>query len=298
MDTGEVLSAAGFVVALSVLAYCSVLDWRTRKVPNIYWLALSLFGLVLLIARIIADEADPAYLLVLVPIFAVLSDIYLDREGETLLLRFAPYIKYGVAIVSILVLASSWGDNQYFQHFLAVPVMMLIVVVLYITDVIRGGADAKALVALSIVFPFYPHLGNLPVIEAPAADAEILFPFAFTVLVNAAIIVAVLPLFFLAKNLVAHEFEYPQGLLGYKLEAKDVVGRHVWLMERIDEGRVLRYVRPRVGEDLGKEVDLLNKAGVSRIWVTPKLPFIIPIAVSVLFSTVIGELLFLLIPSA
>ena len=297
MDTGEAIAALGLVFAFSLLASCSVLDWRTRKVPNPYWIVLSLFGIVLLVIRILADEANAAYLLILLPILAILSDVYLEGEGDSFLVRIAPFLKYGMALVSIVLLAYAWGDDTYFQHLLAIPVVMMLIIILYMANVIRGGADAKALAALAIVFPFYPDIGELPVIAPASAEIEIFFPFTLTLLVNAAIIVAVLPLFFLLKNLAAGEFEFPQGLLGYKMNHNEVVGRHIWLMERMENGRITRFVTPKSNEDLAKEVELLAKAGKTRVWITPKLPFIVPITASIVLTAVIGGLLFLIIPA-
>jgi len=296
VEAGEAVAIIGLIFAFPLLTYCSILDWKTRKVANPYWIVLSVFGICLLIMRAFVDEADPAYLLILVPITAILSDVYLEGEGNSLLVRAAPFLKYAAAIVSIIVLAYLWGNEPYFQHFLAVPVVMLFMVVLYMANVIRGGADAKALLALAIVFPFYLNIGEFPLISPASADIEVLFPFTLSVLVNAAIIVAILPLFFFFKNLAVREFEFPQGFLGYKMDNKEIVGRHVWLMERAEDGRIMKYVTPKSSEDLSKEVELLTKAGRTRIWVTPKLPFIIPITASVLLTAFIGGILFLLIP--
>lgn len=296
MDTGDAIAALGLVFAFSLLAYCSVLDWRTRKVPNPFWIALSLFGIALLVIRVLVDEVDVAYLLILLPILAILSDVYMEGEGNSFLVRVAPFLKYGAAIISTILLAFAWGDDPYFQHLLAIPVLMMIIVVLYMTNVIGGGADAKALAALAIVFPFYPNLGEFPLIDPVTAEIEVFFPFTLTVLLNAAIIVAVLPLVFLFMNLAAHEFEYPQGFLGYKMNHNEIVGKHVWLMERIENGRITKHVKPKSNEDLSKEVELLAKAGRTRIWVTPKLPFIVPITASVVLTAIIGGLLFLIFP--
>jgi preflagellin peptidase FlaK len=169
--------------------------------------------------------------------------------------------------------------------------MMLVVVVLYILDVIRGGADAKALIALSIMFPFYPNLGPFPLIGADNWQVEVFFPFSFVILVNAAIVVAFMPLVFLARNLVAREFKSPQGFLGYKLDVATARSRHVWLMERIEDGKHRTYTRPMRDEDLSKEINLLAEAGHERVWVTPKVPFIIPMFISLIFTSLVGNLL-------
>jgi prepilin signal peptidase PulO-like enzyme (type II secretory pathway) len=39
----------------------------------------------------------------------------------------------------------------------------------------------------------------------------------------------------------------------------------------------------------------LEKSGADMIWVTPKIPFLIPITVSVLFSSIVGNIIFLFV---
>jgi len=283
-------------VVVIVLSYASQLDWRTRKIGNIHWIVLSVTGLVLIPIQISIDEQPIEYALVLVPILAILSDVYLDAGEGTTWAKIAPALKYALAIIAMVGLGYAWVETGYFQHLLAVPVMMLFIVLMYMLDVIRGGADAKALLAISVLFPFYPAVESLPLIGVESGNAgEVIFPFSFVVLVTAAVIVAFFPLWFAVKNVSKHEFRFPQGLLGYKMDANSIKGKHVWLMERMEEGTHKTYTRPKAKEDLEKEVNLLIDAGISRIWVTPKVPFIIPILVASVFSATIGDFLLLFV---
>lgn len=294
MDSSDSITALRLVAAIAVLSYASLLDWRTRKIGNFHWIGLSILGLALVPVQLWADDQPLEYLLVLVPVLAILSDVYWDAGEDSAIAKLAPALKYSIAIAAVALLGYAWLDKTYFQHLLAMPVMMLFIVLMYMLDMIRGGADAKALLALSILFPFYPSIGSLPMIDAESATAEILFPFSFIVLVTAAIFVAFFPLGFMARNLSSREFEFPQGFLGYKLNAPSIKGRHVWLMERIVEGKHMTYTRPKRDENLDKEVELLVAHGQKKIWVTPKIPFIIPILAALIFCTVVGNVLLLL----
>ena len=295
MDSSETLSLLRLAPAIIVLAYASVLDWRTRRVPNTYWIALSLVGLALIPIQLLADEKDLKFLLIMVPILVILSDVYWGSE-EGPLAKYMPVAKYAVAVVAIVALAYLWGTDGYFQHFLAVPIMMLLIVAMYMLDVIRGGADAKALLSLSILFPFYPVLGSFPILHSDAPSAEIIFPFSFVILITAAVLVVLLPLGFLAKNLASRDFRFPLAFLGYKMESAEIGKSHVWLMERIQDGRHVTSTRTRRDEDLGKEVEALSEAGYKRIWVTPKIPFIVPMTASIILSAVIGNWLLYIFP--
>jgi len=297
VDSAEAVSAFRLVVAIALLAVASVSDIRTRKAGNAYWIIMALIGLALLPVQISIDGAAWEYLWILVPVLAILSDVYWEAEEGTLLEKYGPTLKYSVAIVAIVLMGYYWGRTPYFQHLLAVPVMMLAIVAMYMLDLIRGGADAKALISLAVLFPVYPLIGGLPSIHGQSELATIAFPFAFTILVNAAVIVAlVMPVGFLLVNAASREVRFPNALLGRKMDVDSARGRHVWLMERIEDGTHVFYTRPRRDEDLGKELDKLKEAGVRRVWVTPKIPFIVPMLASVVVSAVIGNFLFLVFP--
>lgn len=294
MDGQTVVIGLGLAVSAAVLCAASYLDWRTRRVNNKFWILLSVIAMALLVARIFVDDAPLEYLLILVPVLAILADIYLDLGENSSLSGIISIIEYSSAIVAVICLGYLWADDEYFVHLMTVPVMMLIVVLLYAFDIVRGGADAKALVALSIMFPFHPSVASFPLIEPQYSVSEIMFPFSLVVLVNAAFMVAFLPIVFAVKNLASGEFRSPYGFLGYRMDVDVARRKHVWLMERIVDGKHRMYTRPKRAEDLDAELALLTEAGHDRVWITPKIPFIIPLFASLLFTTVVGNLLVLL----
>jgi Flp pilus assembly protein protease CpaA len=75
VDAQDAVTALQLVTSVAVLCYASLLDWRTRRVKNIFWMFLSATAIVLLVVRVIVDEAPAEYLLVLIPILAVLADV-------------------------------------------------------------------------------------------------------------------------------------------------------------------------------------------------------------------------------
>lgn len=293
MDSVEALSAGAVVISAAVLGYASILDWKTRRVSNKFWILLSIAAIIVFLIRLALDEAPWKYLAVLVPIAAVLSDVYLDTGHETRLGRVMPFVKYGIAAVSTFLLGYFWSDDHYFAHLLMIPIMMLVIVVLYAFDVIKGGADAKALMALSIMFPFAPIIGSMPLIQGNEWYADVVLPFSFGVLVTAAIAVAFLPLVFLAKNVTKRELEFPYGVLGVKMDVSEAKGKFVWLMENVEDDKVVKHAKVRSGENLEQELRKLELAGRKRVWVTPKIPFIIPMFIGLLFCSVVGNILLL-----
>ena len=96
------------------------------------------------------------------------------------------------------------------------------------------------------------------------------------------------------SNLMRKDLLFPQMLLGYRMEGTEAIGKHVWLMERIEGGRRVLFSRPKQEEDLRKEVELLRSHGHTRVWITPKIPFIVPIFISLVLTAFIGNPFFLL----
>lgn len=294
MDSSEAIAVFKLAAAITILGYASLSDLRTRRASNSLWMALSAIGAVLIPLAIVIDELPVEYVLILVPIIAILSDVFWDTDGSSKIARMSPFVKYGIAIAATVVLGIVWAGEEEFQTLLAVPIVMLLVILLYMVDVIRGGADAKALISLAIVFPSYPVFSSMPLIATESDILQTMVPFTFSVLVNAALLVVFLPLAFLVMNAMRRDLLFPQMFLGYRMDGVEAVEKHVWLMERIEEGRRVLFSRPKQEEDLRREVELLRSHGHVRVWITPKIPFIVPIFVSLVITAFIGNPFFLL----
>jgi preflagellin peptidase FlaK len=292
MAAQEGLAVLQLAVAIAVFGYASMLDLKTRRVSNASWIVLSILGVALLPIRIVIDEAPAEYLLIMIPVLAILSDVFWDAGGDSTLSRYSPLLKYGVAVTATVILGMTWADDEHFRHLLAIPIVMIVVVALYMLDMIRGGADAKALIALAVLFPVYPSIAGFPLISGSEA-LQTLFPFALAVLVNAAILVVFLPIVFLVMNLARGDMKFPQVFVGYRMPIDSIPNEHVWLMERMVNGSHMFYTRPKVEEDLKVELGRLKERGVSRVWVTPKIPFIVPMLAGIILTAVVGNFLFL-----
>jgi hypothetical protein len=167
------------------------------------------------------------------------------------------------------------------------------IMLLYQFDVIKGGADAKALIALSIMFPIYPVIGPLPLIPVPFETAQFVLPFPLVVLFNAAILTLAVPVALFAFNVSRRRFRFPAMFIGYVLPIAEAKNKYVWPMERFEDGERKLILFPGPSEDTGADFDRLAEAGIQEVWVTPKIPFLIPITASLVFSVVVGNLLFL-----
>ncbi|MFO7618990.1 MAG: A24 family peptidase C-terminal domain-containing protein [Thermoplasmata archaeon] len=307
----ETLSLARLCIALAFMTAASVMDWRTRKVRNRVWVILGIIGMALLAMEMLLSCAGfsgqpgkyaAGHFLIFVPISIIFLDTFWDREpmyweGKV---NPVPILLYSIALLVTMAMVVLEGMTADVGALLAIPAVMLAFMAFYYMGVIKGGADAKALMALALMFPFYPALAGLPAIAYPEQGADVLqmtFPFAFLILMNAAIMHAVAgPLIRLFRNLARKDFGFPEMFLGYRMDLNEVPKRFVWPMEAVRDDELVLLVFPKRGGNLKEELAKLRAKGLERIWVTPKDPFIIPMTLGIVFSAVIGNLVMLLFP--
>jgi archaeal preflagellin peptidase FlaK len=131
-----------------------------------------------------------------------------------------------------------------------------------------GGADAKALMVLAFLCPWPSPESGAAI--APAVDA----------LANGSLLVLAIPLLALAVNLARGRWTFPAALLGRPMLLEIARAAHVWPMQTAGEdGKVRwRYWQKAGLADLDAEYDALSRAGLREVWVTAKVPFLVPLA--------------------
>ena len=284
----EELTWARIGLAVVVMAIASVSDWRSRTASDTHWYVMGMGGALLFGLRLWEEGAPWPYLACLALIALVFIDTLRDRPGMFEDgVNLSPLLLYALTAIGFGYLTvEHFGEGAYWA-LVTIPLLMLLFFILYQLDVIKGGADAKALMALSLVFPEYPVLEGLPLLELGEPAALTLMPFPLLVLFNAAILTLLMPLAFLVVNLARGDVRFPVMLFGTRMALEEAEQRHVWSMERVVDGAVRLVLFPRSDEEEGW--DALREAGVERPWVTPKVPFLIPLTVAVPFSLLVGN---------
>ncbi len=283
-------------IAVAVLVFASYSDWKTRMASDLNWVFLGCAGIIMLFIEMAALGVQWQYYLLLFPIAVLFLDLFWERRG---LMENGPNIPiialYSLVIITLAYLFLTLGEQQLFIQYLTVPVMFVLLILMYQFDIIKGGADAKALIALTLVFASYPVFLQFPLIEISNPMLTVAFPFSLLILFNAALLSLIVPIGLLFLNVSRRDIKVPAMFFGYKVSIEDVKRTFVSPMQRVEEGQVrFRYI-PKEGEDFDKVLEQLANAGEKTIWVTPKLPFLLFITVSVLLSAVVGNLVLLLI---
>lgn len=128
-----------------------------------------------------------------------------------------------------------------------------------------GGADAKGLMVLAWLLP-WPLDAAIPV--PPVMDA----------LVNGTLAVLVLPLVYLAVNLVRGDTRFPAMLIGRRMPLADAQVAQVFPLQHVVDGEVRWRWWQRIGVPLDDVYRDLRRAGVDPVWTTWKIPLMAAIA--------------------
>jgi preflagellin peptidase FlaK len=226
---------------------------------------------------------------------------------------FISLIIFGFVII-LYYSALDQLSNILVQSFI-VMIWIILFFGFYNIGIPRGGADTKALMALVILFPIYPIIQNITqntsffgMLEDFPVTAYI-FPFVFSILINASFVVLFFVIILLIYNITKGDTKFPNAVLGYKMQVEQVPKRFVWLMESIVEGEVDKNEDnknktnkkpklepfPKDITNLNKELEKFRKLGIKRVWVTPKIPFMIPLTIGLILALVVGNIVFLII---
>ncbi len=154
---------------------------------------------------------------------------------------------------------------------------------------VYGGADAKAFITLSIIFPIYPEIYEFPILNKGIGI------FAFSVLSNSLVLIPfLLVLFFLrniikegTKNLKKDFFYY---FIGIKVDARNIP-RFYNLLEYVnEEGKIVRVKR---GIEPTKDIleNIAKNKKIKTLWATPALPFLVFIAFGFLLAVFVGDII-------
>jgi preflagellin peptidase FlaK len=165
-----------------------------------------------------------------------------------------------------------------------IPVMIIIFYFLFQLLPFFGGADVKALMSLAILVPFEPVILFFPIWSS-------IMPFSWIILSNSVFIYIIIPFSLLFYNLFRGDFKFPYCFLGYKIELDKAKEKFVWPLEKIIDGKrkISYFSMNKNNDDIYR---VFQEGGIDKIWVTPKIPFMIPLLIGFVLSFFVGDILF------
>ncbi|MEW6069130.1 MAG: hypothetical protein AB1485_00785, partial [Candidatus Thermoplasmatota archaeon] len=204
-------------IGVLFLGYASIQDLKTRHVNDKVWLVLGAVGLISLILT-----HSYAYYPIFIFIAVMFLSFFLELSDKTNLKELKVKKIYWLFAWAIAISILAYFIYKYciltcdvsFLGILTIPALQIFIYILYCLRVLYGGADAKALICITLLTPFYPSLIQ-PLLGY--FSVKLLWPYPLVILTNSIIITLVLPLCFLVYNLSQKRFKFPLAFLGYKL---------------------------------------------------------------------------------
>ena len=250
-----------FIIASICLIFACMQDLKYRRVPNYTWIPMIVAGIIFLIIELMIERSPESIIVVSI---VVLLFYLLYRCPIWLLLGLVIFLN-----ISILFLGFSEDLIQLkligaiFVMISAISAYMIFKLRNRLRFKILGGADAKALMCIQILMPF--TIKNIPL--------------SMLSLFNAIIITILLTLCIFIYNMIKRDIKFPECMLGYNLELPKIDLDKYWILRRP------LFKRP----DKLEEIELLEEwrsRGIRKVWVTPKVPFILPITIGLFLSCI------------
>lgn len=249
-------------VAAVVLLHAAICDVRTREVPDWHWWALGILGPVLCAAASWDDGEFPSVVLRLVgSMVLAVCMLWGKADGLWAAVMAVP------AAVLMIVPAVVCGDAVSWSGVSSLA-MFLVFYGMYLAGLLKGGADAKCLMALALAFPVYPEASWIPLVWDMPHHASLVVNPSFSVMVLALAISLLGCLPVACRNIRSGDVDR-RLLTSYRTDEEEAENAFVW---RLDD-----------------EPDFEGK-----VRVTPMVPFVLPLAVSFLIVAVLGTPLALL----
>jgi archaeal preflagellin peptidase FlaK len=296
-DASSLLGAGRAAVLLLGFTYAAAQDLRTREVPDGLWQLLAVIGA---IVGAVALAPGGALALVLWAIVAALALEHLFPWDEAVPSRRAALVPaleiaaFAGAIVAVGVSAAveGFGASAVPLDVVAALASVVLARTLFELGVLYGGADAKALIVTGLLVPLFAS----PIVYGPPSTATVLgvLPFSVTLLTDAALLSVAVPLALAVRNVARGEFAFPRGFTGYTLDVEELPHRFVWVRDPALGEDTLADDAETSQEDTRRRIEVaaeLRRRGVSRVWVTPQLPFLVLMTAGAFAALLAGNLL-------
>lgn len=270
---GEHIAAVSLAVTSALLLSAALSDARTREVSDVHWLLIGLFGIPLHAVSCADSQGFVGAVSGMAGSLLLLAYMLSERlSGVHSLVALVP--------AAAMYAASALSGTS--PEWVMAPLLFFAVLALYRAGLIRGGADAKALMVLALAFPSFPVTSWTPVLWVPA-DQSVLVPGPVLTITLLALALSAL----MCVPSVVRGARSGCGLGAcYRMDVRSARGSHVWPLEDSDGETVFRAP---LSDDTEGRYDRLEAAGAEDVLVTPMVPFIVPLTASFLAVMVLGD---------
>ena len=285
-----------FLIGFIMLSYGSWSDFKTRKVSNLVWIYGGILGSLLLIYEVYSIWEDyGVYIWAL--LFATFNlffnsfvDEYVLDKNQAILWKSSQYIAILCSVYFFFSFDSNDIPKNNYQliDLISIPFLMILMYVWFYFGPTIGGADVKAIMAISLITPFTLAVGD----DSLTAFDTRGFPYPFVIFMNSLLLYLLIPFSLAIYNIFKGNLESPffQIFFGTKMELSKARESFVWPMQQVIGEKVVMvaFVKHKLNSD--KEWKKLENKGISNPWITFKVPYIIPLALSFIITAFFGDI--------
>ncbi len=278
------LEGTRLTVGVLLLAYASISDLRYRTVQDRLWIMLGTTGFVLLVYDLLIPHFQVPVLLGLMGSYLAFMDMVIPRppvwdEGKpnfkALLLPATSWILFSMGILM---------DYRANTIPIIIAATIVIVYFMYRFNLIVGGADAKALMAICLLMPIMQPLDSIPIVQNEYSLTY--FPFVISVFVYSGLVQILLLPYYGIKNALKGDFSFPRMFTGEKKELPEVEREFLWALEEMKDGEIKHHWRPYA--DVFDPAPFKDR-GINMVWTTPQHPGILYLLVGFICAFLIGN---------
>jgi len=308
------------------MGWAAWMDHKERRVSNDHWLVWVKPALFLWALDLINQGADWTIYLTASAVVAYASGAVLGRPSLSDLrngsrLDGVVLIWYMLSAVGLVAGAVAYQSTQPLDVLLGSDTSLgalwwktlSVLFVIMIIDgawrlrLLHGGADAKALMWVALLFPSW---ATMPLFMSDATmEATVALPPSLALLMWGGLSFLIIPIVLLVKNIIAGNIASIGDLRlawhASKIDRDEVLDRHVWLLTTLIEmpdgttGPHHRTRAPRTTpsrEELEASIAALEEAGIKQVWVSSKLPLLVFLFPAIAPLVLLGDPMALLMP--
>lgn len=212
--------------------------------------------------------------------FAAACDIKWRRAPD------AAWILMAAAGAVLLLVQASMQPAFWQTHMpslITAGIVAILAIAGYVTGLIAGGADAKALVSLAVLAP-------VPLDVSWQMPLESVLPLVVTAVTNGLIVGLAVPVALLFVNLGRGDVDGLRTVFATRVRLEHVSERVAWPLEYVDaDGRIVTATMPGNVPLDAFDSDELAAHGREHVWVSPKIPFLVPLTFGFAIAVILGD---------
>tara|TARA_B100001769_G_scaffold56364_1_gene40998 strand:+ start:1452 stop:2375 length:924 start_codon:yes stop_codon:yes gene_type:complete len=285
-----------FLIGFVMLSYGSWSDLKTRRVSNLVWIYGGILGSLLLIYEVNSIWEDFGIYLwaLLFATFTLFFNSFVDEyvldKNQVMLWKSSQYIAIFCSIYFFFSFDSNDISKNNYQliDLISIPLLMILMYIWFYFGPTIGGADVKAIMAISLITPFSFSFTD----ESLTAFDTRGFPYPFVIFMNSLLLYLLIPFSLAFYNIVKGNLESPffQIFFGTKMELSKARESFVWPMQQAIGEKVIMVAFVKHKLDSDKEWEKLENMGIKNPWITFKVPYIIPLALSFIMTAFFGDI--------